>query len=491
MVKYFQSYKRTINIQLVDSLLKKRNMNTHEAETVAEYMIDTFYLDFIQEDYELFLNKFKNFDAKSNVAISTDDLSKAETFALRLWNERIVNQKVFPILKSRLNNTEEKYLNSFINSQKKALEIILQNNKIDEWSDTCLKLYDIYKEFQETKELANVYKVMATSRPLIENEFIKSRSESELTTAKSIARTIYISKVTYEPIKEAMFNLKPNIAKLQTQGDIKGLIKALEHKNQDVQVTARKSIIDLIPSIINNESAVEQLISAVGHKSPLVYKTISEIFFDFFDFFSPFLLLALINTSSEVKWRCTEIIGRHKFVKALDALSYNLLNDENENVKEASKWAIESIGGEEALKYLEEYRKKEAHKINMSLKGIAVTKRPTDPATMNINKKTKRKNNKLKGYKYYDARSKEEKNREKKAHNTLDIKNEQIAQRVLFLQRQKDTPENYLELKKIGNYLCSNGGSDRMALIAYRVEYLGGSSRQCELDWNGICGWLL
>ena len=50
-------------------------MNTHEAETVAEYMIDTFYLDFIQEDYELFLNKFKNFDAKNNVAISSDSAS--------------------------------------------------------------------------------------------------------------------------------------------------------------------------------------------------------------------------------------------------------------------------------------------------------------------------------------------------------------------------------------------------------------------------------
>lgn len=38
------------------------------------------------------------------------------------------------------------------------------------------------------------------------------------------------------------------------------------------------------------------------------------------------------------------------------------------------------------------------------------------------------------------------------------------------------------ELRKIGEFLCKNGGADRLEPVAYRVSHLGGSSRQLEWD---------
>ena len=157
-----------------------------------------------------------------------------------------------------------------------------------------------------------------------------------------------------------MFSLKPNITKLKSRVDVQGLIKALEHKNSHVRAAAQQAIIELLPIIIDDKSAANLLIIALGHKKPIIYKTISEIFFEFIDILSPTLLLALKNTSPEIKWRSTEVIGRSKLEGALDKICFNLLNDQNGDVKEASKWALECIGGPVALKCLEESKKRDA-----------------------------------------------------------------------------------------------------------------------------------
>jgi len=169
-----------------------------------------------------------------------------------------------------------------------------------------------------------------------------------------------------------MFSLKPNITKLKSRADVQGLIKALEHKNSHVRIEAQQVIVELLPTIIADKSAENLLIEALGHKKPIIYKTISEICFEFIDILSPTLLLALKNTSPEIKWRSTEVIGRCKFEDSLDILCFNLLNDQNDNVKEASKWALECIGGPVALNCLEESRKKDAYNLAASFKGTAV-----------------------------------------------------------------------------------------------------------------------
>jgi HEAT repeat protein len=44
-------------------------------------------------------------------------------------------------------------------------------------------------------------------------------------------------------------------------------------------------------------------------------------------------------------------------------------------------------------------------------------------------------------------------------------------------------------MHSIGERLGEDGGSERMSLVAYRVQALGGRVRDCEQQWAGICGW--
>lgn len=44
-------------------------------------------------------------------------------------------------------------------------------------------------------------------------------------------------------------------------------------------------------------------------------------------------------------------------------------------------------------------------------------------------------------------------------------------------------------IREMGDYLCARGGHWRMVLISYRYKARGGSSREMEYLWRGICGW--
>ena len=79
-----------------------------------------------------------------------------------------------------------------------------------------------------------------------------------------------------------------------------------------------------------------------------------------------------------------------------------------------------------------------------------------------------------------------------------DEENEEIAQKLIQLipkaHSEFNTKNNTWgstkeEIERIGNYLCDNGGSERMKTVAHRVAALGGRIRDCELFWEGICGW--
>jgi predicted RNA-binding Zn-ribbon protein involved in translation (DUF1610 family) len=89
----------------------------------------------------------------------------------------------------------------------------------------------------------------------------------------------------------------------------------------------------------------------------------------------------------------------------------------------------------------------------------------------------------------FDLRPESERRIELEAQHDLGGEDEQLARKVLSLQMQRGSKEAETEIRKVGEHLGANGGSDRMARVAYRVEALGGSSRQLEWSWSGICGW--
>ncbi|MFQ5752267.1 MAG: hypothetical protein ACE5HI_09745 [bacterium] len=91
-----------------------------------------------------------------------------------------------------------------------------------------------------------------------------------------------------------------------------------------------------------------------------------------------------------------------------------------------------------------------------------------------------------------DLRDEKERNMERQAKSSLSGEDEQLARKMVSLIQQCNSLEDAAakEMKKIGEYLCSNGGHDRMVLVAYRVQALGKRVRDCELYWDGICGWM-
>jgi hypothetical protein len=105
----------------------------------------------------------------------------------------------------------------------------------------------------------------------------------------------------------------------------------------------------------------------------------------------------------------------------------------------------------------------------------------------------------------WDMRSESDKRAEVEARSGLGGEDEQLARQILSFQKQRgtqdspnrqpDNPDNDRKeaeaaIRKIGEHLGAHGGSDRMVRVAYRVKALGGSSRQLEWCWEGICGWL-
>jgi len=93
-----------------------------------------------------------------------------------------------------------------------------------------------------------------------------------------------------------------------------------------------------------------------------------------------------------------------------------------------------------------------------------------------------------------DLRDSSERDIELAARKELDPENERYAIELVALLISKVSGKSLTEeatnrIREIGLHLGENGGDKRMKQIAYRVQFLGGSSRLLELYWNGICGW--
>jgi hypothetical protein len=91
-----------------------------------------------------------------------------------------------------------------------------------------------------------------------------------------------------------------------------------------------------------------------------------------------------------------------------------------------------------------------------------------------------------------DLRPESERKIERKAQSRVSPEDEEIARRMVSLIQQCQSLDDAAaqEMKKIGEQLCAHGGNERMLLIAYRVQALGRRVRDCELYWDGICGWM-
>lgn len=107
---------------------------------------------------------------------------------------------------------------------------------------------------------------------------------------------------------------------------------------------------------------------------------------------------------------------------------------------------------------------------------------------------------------HFDLRDEAEKQMERDAHHRLGGEDEEIAQTLCQLCAQGETDyrtdkeafeKTRAEIRKIGECLCSTGGSERMGRIAYRVAILRGDTMpaahttEMEGYWVGICGWQL
>ena len=93
---------------------------------------------------------------------------------------------------------------------------------------------------------------------------------------------------------------------------------------------------------------------------------------------------------------------------------------------------------------------------------------------------------------FVDLRPESERQTQRRAKTGLSGEDEEIARRMVRLIQECGSLDDAaaLEMKQIGHQLCENGGHERMVLIAYRVQALGRRVRDCELYWDGICGWM-
>ena len=159
-----------------------------------------------------------------------------------------------------------------------------------------------------------------------------------------------------------MWFVRPKIEKLEAGRDISGLIKALRNRHRDVRIAATRALDRLMPSLAADGDARDRLVAAVGSGDRTVYAAIADLFATHVELFSTALVEALEDPAAAVRWRSAEILGRCKQEGAVEALCRALLEDEEDDVREAAREALEAIGGDAAREALEESQKALARK---------------------------------------------------------------------------------------------------------------------------------
>ena len=298
---------------------------------------------------------------------------------------------------------------------------------------------------------------------------------------------------------------KSSVDKMEAKRDVKGLIKASYYKkDSSIRIYATRAL-----KRVGGATAIKELINVL--KDPKVPPYVREkaaynlgLIGDEQEAVDA-LLVALrdtkdfktINISNTAAAALAKIGGEHAIVGVINALK-----DQDRQVRLNAARFLGEIGGTRAVDalnialkdkyplvrpYASESLKKIGSKHGLSRLNKMKKSRFLQPSSM------------FGGRPIVDLRSEKEKAFASRAASPLNIEDEEIAQKLAQLSKllevqyssDKTAYENTVsEFRRIGKQLCANGGDERMKLIAYRVQALGGRLRNCEQYWDGICGWM-
>jgi len=161
-------------------------------------MVSVFYLDWLQKEYGPLLERFNKGDILQDPKLIDSDLKSAREMALALGNEPLPGQETPVRWKSRLSPEADSLYASGIAAQKEALAILLQASSSSDWSNTCQRLWRLWREAPNQQEIAAMFEQMA-SEQLVDTEFQKYRDKFEQVFARNAAQLIWARNLLREP----------------------------------------------------------------------------------------------------------------------------------------------------------------------------------------------------------------------------------------------------------------------------------------------------
>lgn len=180
-------------------LLKHGHMSRQDIEVVADHWISVYYAEQLQEEYSSFLDRFKKGKTQEGI-ISDSDLKSARELASSVGDELLPGQDTLTRWKSVVNPNADSFLASQISAQRETLIILLQAHSPSDWSNTCQKIYTLWKNdpVESARELALQFKNRG-SDVLDDTEFRKYRDEFQLLHARNAAKLIHACNILREP----------------------------------------------------------------------------------------------------------------------------------------------------------------------------------------------------------------------------------------------------------------------------------------------------
>lgn len=299
---------------------------------------------------------------------------------------------------------------------------------------------------------------------------------------------------------------EPNVEKLKAKKDVDGLIKALGHRSSYVRKNAATALGELYAADdvmrTRDKRAVEPLINALKDEDEFVRSHAIEALEEIGDAMAVEPLINVLNDKNEdglVRSSAVSALGEIRDKRAVKPLM-DAFHGEDNHIRVMAAYALNSFNVEEAKEAIKHFEfKKDSEPLAAKLarwheRGEQIMEKYEKKRAGRTPSSGSRD-----GIKIVDLRPDKEREIERQAQSSLVGEDEDIARKLLSLIPQAvseyDTDEEgktITEIQKIGEYLCSNGGSDQMKRIAYRVQALGGSSRHLEVYWGKecICGWL-
>jgi len=169
-----------------------------------------------------------------------------------------------------------------------------------------------------------------------------------------------------------MWPMKPDIIKLKRLRDVKRLVHALADRRPDIRQNAKKALADLSWEISQDSADCAKLIESLSISKRRAGEAVADVITTQIEYFRESVILSLAASTSSVRWRCAEILGRARCAEAVDGLTKVALSENDGDVQEAALWALDNIDTAEAKVGLELCSKQYALRQNRSLSGAAL-----------------------------------------------------------------------------------------------------------------------